>query len=87
MIVRVDLSGEIERELQDEARSSGKDVEQIVREAVEETLGGQPATNGGQNGQNGGVRLQNWRRWVAARSSQAHSNLDDSRDSIYSGRE
>jgi plasmid stability protein len=52
MTIHVTFSPETEARLRERAAAAGKDVETLVREVIEETLGGAPVVRGaGANGQ------------------------------------
>ena len=81
------MSPETESRLRQRAAALGKDVEDFVRETVEEKLATQPESHPSPT-----ARAAAWDRWVAHMRQWAQQNLptghvvDDSRESIYQGR-
>lgn len=84
MTLTVSFGPEVEARLRERAAAAGKDVESIVREAVDEKLAAAVAPTGPEG--------KSYEQWVAelhawAASHQPVSHLvDDSRESIYAGR-
>lgn len=83
MTLTLSLPPELETRLRERAAASGKDVESIVREAVEEKL-----ASANPSGPEGKTREQ-WsaelHAWAASHKPVTHF-VDDSRQSIYAGR-
>ncbi|HEX4052777.1 MAG TPA: hypothetical protein VHX86_00795 [Tepidisphaeraceae bacterium] len=91
MVLDLHFSPQTEAKLQERAKETGKAVESIVSEAVEEKLAaGSNPSNAVELTPQQKARV--WSDWVAGMARWASQNLpagqivDDSRESIYSGR-
>lgn len=90
MTLNLSLNPTLEAKLREQAQATGKSLERLVAEAVEEKL---TATNINQHSpQNTTSQSNSWSTWVEGMKKFAQENLhpghtvDDSRQSIYSGR-
>jgi hypothetical protein len=85
MTLQIVFDAATEAKLREQSEATGKPVEKIVREAVEEKIGLLPAAHHASPQQ----QADRWSCWVAdmARLNQGHTVLvDDSRESIYADR-
>jgi hypothetical protein len=86
MTVQVRFKPETEAKLLERAKTSGKDIEHIILEAVEEKLG----TSGTNGDHQRAERIQRLRKFLEDAAAWGRANLppghfvDDSRESIYS---
>jgi len=83
MAVSVHLPPETEKKLREHARASGKDVNDIVAQAVEEKLASSTSKDNGDLPATEWSRQ--WRAWAASHRTLDHI-ADDSRESVYNGR-
>lgn len=85
MTLHIPLSPETESKLRERAEAAGKDLATFVREVVE-GMAGEP--NGTPHG-NGTLPPDQWstewRAWASEHRTRDHA-IDDSRESIYTGR-
>ena len=82
MTLHLPLSAETEAKLRERAAASGKDVVEIVAEAIEEKLAADPDENGDLAPERW---ITEWNAW-AANHRTLDSVADDGRESIYAGR-
>jgi plasmid stability protein len=84
MTLHLSFPPETEARLRERAAATGKDVEEVVREAVEEKLA-TPTTQGPE-----GKSYEQWaaefKAWVESHKPVGHF-VDDSRESIYADRD
>jgi plasmid stability protein len=83
MTLTLSFPPDTEAKLRERAAASGKDVETIVREAVDEKLAGDAPV--GPAGKSGEQLAAERLAWVESHPPVTHF-VDDSRDSIYAGR-
>jgi plasmid stability protein len=83
MTLTLSFPPETEAKLRDRAAASGKDVETIVREAVDEKLAAEATTPGPTESAEEWVAR--FKAWVESHPPVTHF-VDDSRESIYAGR-
>lgn len=83
MTIKLDLPAETEARLREQSQRSGKPIESLVREAVEEKLAGEPMSARDRTPEE---RIELLRQWVAGHPKREGVDLDDSRESIYAGR-
>ena len=85
--INLPLSPDVEAKLRRQAEAAGKDLTELVLEAVEEKLSVMDDA-GGPNGHHD-LTTEQWltrfRRWIAGHRALPHE-ADDSREGIYSGR-
>ena len=82
MTLTLSFPPEVEARLRERAASAGKDVESIVREAVEEKLAATPTQPQRRTHEQWIAELRAW----AASHKPVNHFVDDSRESIYAGR-
>ena len=78
MVLNIAFNPEIEAKLREQARISGKPVENIVAEAVEARFG-----TAASNVMSVEERLRQFNEWVASHPRREGVHMDDSRESIY----
>jgi hypothetical protein len=86
MTLNIQFPPQTAERLKQHASESGKDIEQIVREAVEEKLSISVGAQRGAESLTPQQRLALWEQWVASHPVRTGVHLDDSRESIYAGR-
>ena len=84
MTLTLSFPPEVEARLRERAAAAGKDVESIVREAVDEKLAA-VATPTGPEGKSYEQWAAEFKAWIASHKPVSHF-VDDSRESIYAGR-
>jgi hypothetical protein len=82
MVLNISFSPTTEAKLREQAQISGKPVEHIIREAIETWFESRPPSVLTPD-----ERLRIWNEWVASHPRREGVSLDDSRDSIYAGRD
>ena len=83
MMLDIRFSNETEAKLRARAQETGRDIEQVVRDAVEEKLSDRAPTAVALSPE---ARAAAWRAWAASHTAPPNVTLDDSRESIYAGR-
>lgn len=86
MTLQIDLPPELEARLREEAAAAGKDVATFAREAIEETVAPRGDSRSEYPRLSREQRLAEWRTWTASARPLGYM-VDDSRESIYEGRE
>lgn len=82
MTLTLSLPPDLEARLRERAAAAGKDVESLVREAVEEKLAAVPPGPNGKTHEQWSAELH---AWAASHKHTTHF-VDDSRESIYADR-
>lgn len=82
MELRIDLSPEIEAKLRSRARTLGRDVTDLIAEAIEEKLS---VVSQDSSHLSAEQWCSEWRVWAASHRTLDHV-VDDSRETIYAGR-
>lgn len=83
MTLTLSFPPDVKARLRERAAAAGKDVESIVREAVEEKLAA--ATAAGPEGKTREQWAAEFKAWVESHKPVTHF-VDDSRESTYAGR-
>lgn len=83
MTLDIRFSQETEAKLLARAKETGRNVEEVIVDAVEEKLAAPAATSPVLSPE---ARAEAWREWAASHPKRADVQLDDSRESIYAGR-
>jgi hypothetical protein len=86
MTLKITFSGETENQLREKALASGQDVEGFVRQAVEDKLSKVDSQAGAAGQSDRDEWLARFDAWVKSHAVRPNVKLDDSRESIYSGR-
>lgn len=82
MAIMVHLNDEAEHRLRERAAAQGRSPEDLVNEAVAESLASQDDGRGDFSARQ---RVEEWLKWTANLPRDGEA-IDDSRDSIYAGR-
>lgn len=86
MTLNLRMSLETEARLKERAKKLGVEVERLVVAAVEATLATENNGASTSSGTSPEQWVAAWREWAASHPIRSGVHLDDSRESIYSGR-